>query len=115
MTRHPHDVSDLYLAPVLLAVDARLDELGALSPAELGQRVAVESDQPARTREMREAGLLFTVSYFLDLHGWTLSWHPRGLRVAHGLNGVVLGVPTVFNAYVEGEVGAGRTGVTSMR
>jgi hypothetical protein len=30
MVNRPHDVTDLYLAPVLLAVDARIGELGKL-------------------------------------------------------------------------------------
>ena len=109
MTRHPSAVSDLYLAPVLLAVDARLDELGALSPDELRERVALSSDLGDLSREMRADGLLRTVSHFIDLHGWKLAWHTRGLLIAHGLNGVVLGVPPVFATYLSGDAQIPRT------
>ena len=106
MTRHPRDVADLYLAPVLLALDARLDELGALDAELLAERVALESDRPAWSRDLREAGLLLTVEHMIDLHGWTLSWHPRGVRVSHERSQFVLGVPPVFAAYLEGYVAA---------
>jgi hypothetical protein len=108
MTRHPRDVADLYLAPVILALDARLDELGALDTAELTERVALDADTPDWSREFRDSGLLRTVEHMIDLHGWRLSWHERGLRVAHQPYSVVLGVPSVFAAYLEGRVAAGR-------
>jgi hypothetical protein len=107
MTRQPHDLTDLHLAPVLLALDARLSELGALDVAELAHRVAIESDRPDRTRDLRAEGLLMTVRYLLDCHHWDLSWDKRGLRVAHGLNSVVLGVPAVFAQFLDEPVAAG--------
>ncbi|MCU1589750.1 MAG: hypothetical protein JWP11_1006 [Frankiales bacterium] len=99
MTR-PHDLTDLHLAPVLLALDARLAELGALDVAELGQRVALDSDRPDRTAKQRAEGLLATVEHLLDAHHWDLCWDVRGLRIAHGLNSVVLGVPPVFAEFL---------------
>jgi hypothetical protein len=108
MTRHPRDVADLYLAPVVLALDARLDELGALDPDELAERIALAGDTPDWTRELRETGLLRTVGQMIELHGWTLSWHARGVRVAHECSAVVLGVPPVFADYLEGRMPAGR-------
>ena len=54
----PHDVADVLLAPVALAFDTRLEELGRLTPAELEFEVALEGDKPQRTREFREDGLL---------------------------------------------------------
>jgi hypothetical protein len=104
MTRHPRDVADLYLAPVVLALDARLDELGALDADELAERVALEADSPDWSPQMRRNGLLRTVEHLIDLHGWTLSWHPRGLRMAHDTSSMVLGVPSVFAEYLEGRV-----------
>jgi hypothetical protein len=98
----PHDVSDLHLAPLLLALDARLSELGLLDRDELMQRVAIESDRPDRTATMRRAGLLESVRHFIDLRGWELAWDPRGLRVGHGRHHVVLGAPPVFQEYVDG-------------
>ena len=41
MATRPHDVTDLYLAPVALAVDARIEELGQLDKDELVYEVAV--------------------------------------------------------------------------
>ena len=108
MTRHPRDVADLYMSPVLLALDARLDELGALNLEELADRIALSSDRPDWTPELRESGLLLTIEHMIDLHGWTLAWHPRGLRVSHGLSAVVLGVPAVFASYLEGRVATHR-------
>jgi len=61
MARVPRDVDDLHLAPLLIALDARLNGLG-----------------------------------LLDRHAWQLSWRERGIRVAHGLNSVVLGTPLGF-------------------
>ena len=108
MTRHPRDVADLYLAPVLLALDARLDELGALDVDELAERVALDSDQPDWTRELREHGLLRTIQHMIDLHGWKVSWDPRGLRVSHEQSRIVLGVPPVFAGYVDGRIASRR-------
>jgi hypothetical protein len=95
-------------APVLLALDARLDELGALDAEELGDRIALDSDRPDWTRELRETGLLLTIEHMIDLHGWTLSWDPRGVCVAHDQSRVVLGVPSVFATYLEGRVASAR-------
>ena len=58
MPNLPHDVSDLYLAPVVLAIDAKLDDLATLEPRPLAQRVAVESNLPDWSREDRERALL---------------------------------------------------------
>ena len=54
MADRPHDVTDLYLAPVLLAVDARIGELGKLDKDGLVYEVGLESDSPDFTRHMRE-------------------------------------------------------------
>jgi hypothetical protein len=102
MTRVPHDIDDLHLAPVLLALDDRLTELGLLTETELMMRTALDSDRPDWTRAMRESSLLLTVERFIDCHGWKLTWAPRGLRVAHDAHSVVLGCPPVFNSYLQG-------------
>ena len=54
MATRPHDISDLYLAPVVLAVDARIEELGQLDKDRLTYEVALESDSPDFTRHLRE-------------------------------------------------------------
>jgi hypothetical protein len=98
----PHDVSDLYLAPVVLAIDAKLDELGTLEPRALAQRVAIESNALAWSRDDREKGLLVAIQHFIDCRGWTMTWDPRGLRLSHAEHTVVLGVPGNFADYVSG-------------
>jgi hypothetical protein len=99
MTTMPHNVADLYLAPVALAVDARLTELGALSPEELQSRIGVESDLPDYTVAMREEAILRSVTHLIDLHGWTAEWDSRGVRLAHEPHALVLGIPHNVQAF----------------
>ena len=40
MATRPHDLTDLYLAPVVLTVDARIAELGRLDQAKLAYKIA---------------------------------------------------------------------------
>jgi hypothetical protein len=98
----PHDITDLHLAPLLLTLDKRLDEMGRLTADELRKQVAVISDQPDWTDDLRSAALLIAVGRFTDCHGWTLAHHPRGLQVSHDEHRVVLGVPTNFRDYLLG-------------
>lgn len=102
MTTKPHDLSDLYLAPVVLAVDARIEQLGHLDRDALVYEVALESDEPDFTRAMREEALIRTVTYLLDCHGWELRWDPRGLRLTHNAHTFVLGIPAGLVEYLEG-------------
>jgi hypothetical protein len=102
----PHDVSDLYLAPVVLSIDAKLDDLATSDSRTLAQRVAVESNLPDWTREDRERALLESIQHLIDCRGWTLTWDPRGLRLRHAEHSVVLGVPASLTDYLSG-VGAG--------
>ena len=83
MANRPHDLTDLYLAPVVLAVDARIEELGRLDKSGLAYEVALESDTPDFTRRMREEALIRTVTHLIDGHDWKFSWDPRGLRLTH--------------------------------
>jgi hypothetical protein len=101
MATRPHDAADLYLAPVLLAVDARIEELGRLDKAGLAYEVALESDSPGITRHMREQALIRTVTYLIDRHHWEFSWDTRGLRLTHDAHTFVLGVPAVFLGYLD--------------
>jgi hypothetical protein len=100
MAERPHDVTDLYLAPVLLAVDARIEELGALDEGELAYQVALESDSPDISRRMREEALIKSVTHLVDTHNWKFSWDSRGLRMTHDMHTFVLGVPEVFLNYL---------------
>jgi len=101
MTARPHDLTDLYLAPVALAVDARITELGRLDKEQLAYEVALESDSPDFTREMREEALIRTVTHLIDTHDWEVSWDPRGLRLTHDAHTFVLGLPPVFAEYLQ--------------
>ena len=101
MATRPHDITDLYLAPVVLAVDARIGELGHLDRDRLAYEVALESDSPDFTRSMREEGLIRTVTHLIDTHDWEFSWDPRGLRLTHEAHTFVLGIPAVFRDYLE--------------
>lgn len=102
MRNLPHDVSDLYLAPVVLAIDAKLDDLATLEAHTLAQRVAIESNLPDWSRENRERALLESILHFIDSRGWTVSWDPRGLRLSHAEHSVVLGVPANMAQYLAG-------------
>jgi hypothetical protein len=98
----PHNLADLYLAPVLLAVDARIEELGRLDKDQLAYEVALESDSPDLTSGMREKALIRTIAHLIDCHDWELSWDPRGLRLTHDGHTFVVGVPAVFLEYLRG-------------
>lgn len=102
MAARPHDVTDLYLSPVVLAVDARIEELGRLGKGQLDYEIALESDLPDLTRSMREEALIRTVTHLIDRHGWEFTWDPRGLRLSHDAHTLVLGIPAAFVEYLEG-------------
>jgi hypothetical protein len=101
MATRPHDASDLYLAPVMLAVDARIEELGKLDKSQLVYEVALETNSLDVTRAMREEALIRAVKHLIELHHWELSWDPRGLRMTHHEHTFVLGVPAVFLQYLD--------------
>jgi len=105
MATRPHDLTDLYLAPVVLAADARIEELGHLDRDGLAYEVALESDSPGFTRRMREEALIRTVTHLIDRHDWEFTWDPRGLRLTHDAHTFVLGVPAVFLEYLEDSSG----------
>ena len=101
MADRPHDVTDLYLAPVLLAVDARIEQLGKLDKDRLAYEVALESDSLDFNRQMREEALIRTITHLIDTHHWECTWDPRGLRMSHDAHTFVLGIPGVFLDYLE--------------
>jgi hypothetical protein len=102
MATLPHDLSDLYLSPVVLELDARLDELGTLDLSNLTSRVAIDSNLPDRSREQRESALLRSIQQLIELHGWSLAWDTRGVRMTHGEHSLVLGVSRTLSEYLEG-------------
>ena len=101
MADRPRDLTDLYLAPVLLAIDARIEELGKLGKSDLVYEVALETNSLDNTRELREEALIRALTHLTETHHWKLSWDPRGLRLAHDEHTFVLGVPAVFRDYLE--------------
>ena len=102
MSLYPHNTSDLFLAPVTLELDQRIEALGHLGPKALSDEIALESNLADWTRSLREVGLLRTVGHFIETHSWILSWDPRGLRLSHGERHVVLGIPDSFRAFLSG-------------
>jgi len=102
MADRPHDVTDLYLAPVLLAVDAKIEKLGKLDKDALAYEVVLESNSLDTTRQMREEALIRTITHLIETHQWELSWDPRGLRLTHDAHTFVLGIPPVFHDYLGG-------------
>jgi hypothetical protein len=100
MAGRPHDVTDLYLAPALLAVDAKIEELGKLDKDALAYEVALETNSLDTTRQMREKALIEAVTHLIETHHWEVSWDPRGLRMTHDAHTFVLGIPAVFHDYL---------------
>jgi|SRR5271165_4807555 len=96
MATRPHDATDLYLAPVMLAVDAKIEELGKLDKSQLAYEVVLETNSLDITRAMREEALIRTITHLIEPHHWEFSWDPRGLRMTHDSHTFVLGVPAVF-------------------
>jgi hypothetical protein len=101
VTTRPHDITDLYLAPVVLAVDARIEELSRLDKDGLAYEVALTSDSLDFTHRMREEALIRAITHLIHCHGWELSWDSRGLRLTHDPHTFVLGIPGVFLEYLE--------------
>jgi len=78
----PTDPPDSQLAPLVLTVDRRLDELDLLDLRELRLRVALQAPPPDRSRASRRQALLMMVCHQLDSRGWTMSWNDRGVRAS---------------------------------
>ncbi len=101
MSARPHDLADLYLAPVALDVDHRLEELSGLSVDEVAYRVILGADREPRNAKEREEAWLETLTRGLDLHGWQVSRHPRGLLLSHDSYALVLGIPAILASYLD--------------
>lgn len=97
--RRPHDVTDLYLAPVAIELDRRLSRYEGLTEHEIDDRVALatnrEPDGPTRSQLV-----LAELSHTLENHGWRIGWVPRGLELRHGDHALVLGVPDSLRDYL---------------
>ncbi|MBJ7357504.1 hypothetical protein [Nocardioides sp.] len=100
MTIRPRDLTDLYLSPVAIELDRRLDELSPLPVEELERRVALSTDREAYGPTARAELFMQSLSHLMPLHGWELDYEPRGVRVRHGDHSLVLGVPDCVREYV---------------
>lgn len=98
----PHDLTDLYLAPLVLALEVRIEDLGRLGLASLRHVIALSGDLPDWTPDMRQDGLLWTLAEGIELHGWELGIVDRGVKMSHGRHTLVLGVPETFRTYLAG-------------
>lgn len=98
----PHDVTDLYLAPTVLALQARVDELAALPPADLAFEVGLSADLPDWTQEWRSDALLTALGHAVEDHGWEMTLVAHGLRVSHAGHAIVLGLPASLWSFVRG-------------
>jgi len=102
MAHLPHDVTDLQMASVALAVDERIEEFSELDPEALAYRIAEEGDHHDFTPELRADGLLQALALTTEMHGWEMTYDRRGIRLTHGERTIVLGVPPTVVAYVHG-------------
>lgn len=102
MTPLPHDASDLYLAPIALELDARLEELGTLTAEELVLRVALAGDLPSETYPERKEGLLRAATELIDMHHWNAGITERGLQIQHGKRSIVLALPRNVHDFING-------------
>src|SRR4051794_30225255 len=109
MREFPHDIDDLRLAPVVLQLEDRLTELGALDRDEMRYRVGLDSDLPDWDEDRRRDPLLVSVGRDIDLGAWELSWDARGLRMSHGVHHVVLGLPVSLSDYMTAPVGVSKS------
>lgn len=98
--RKPHDISDLYLAPIVLELDDRLERFARMGPEQLKFAIMLETNRVEGDEKSRLEMTLEAISRNLEMHAWEVSWDPRGLRVAHERHGVVLGLPRNVRAYL---------------
>lgn len=99
---NPHNLGDLYLAPVALRVDAELARLGALSADDLLFELVVDTNREPVSAADRQQLLVEHLTQTLELHGWQLAWGERGLVVSHGDNDLTLGISEVTRDYLAG-------------
>jgi hypothetical protein len=97
----PHDITDLYLAPVVLAIDAELERLRGKSYDDILMYIALSTNREPRPRAEKRQYFIEAVTKFIDLHGWVVTCHPRGLRLSHDDHQIVLGLPPAVYAYLE--------------
>jgi len=100
MTMRPHDMTDLYLSPVALEIDQRLEALAGKTIEELDVQVALATNAVPADAGSRASLMLESLTHLLPLHGWKVAWDRRGLRLSHLEHELVLGVPDSVRQYV---------------
>ena len=99
----PHDVVDLQLAPVALAIDKELETLGVWEGTELDDQVLIATNRAKgdlASRRERERLLIEVVTRGLELHGWEVSCDERGVRMRHHDNTIVLGLSDSLRRFI---------------
>lgn len=102
MTARPHDVTDLFLSPVVLDLDRQLAAYDGLTDEEIALRIVLATNREPDSAEERSALALQAVTHVVTTHGWEVNWAPRGLRVSHDNHELVLGVPESLSRYLSG-------------
>ncbi|WP_243059380.1 hypothetical protein [Nocardioides sp. SR21] len=101
-TTRPTDITDLYLAPVALRIDRQLAELDHLTEEGIHVWIALTTDHEATTLDERRILALRALAHEVDTHHWDLQHDPRGVRLSHGDNSLVLGIPESLRSYLSG-------------
>jgi hypothetical protein len=99
MTR-PHDLTDLFLAPVALAIDTEIESLERMTHDELLCYIPLVLNREPRDVDERRRDFVEAVTRHHDLHGWRASCEPRGLRLRNGEHTIVLGLPPNVRSYL---------------
>jgi hypothetical protein len=102
MSTLPSDLTDLYLAPVALRLDRQLAELAEMSQEAIHLWIALATDHEATTLDERRILAVRALQHDVDTHHWDLELDQRGLRLSHGDNALVLGIPESLRVYVDG-------------
>ena len=97
----PHDITDLYLAPVVLAIDAELEALRGKGYEDVALYIALATNREPTSRSEKRKYFIEAVTKFIELHGWDVTCHPRGLRLTHDGHQIVLGLPLPVYSYLE--------------
>lgn len=96
----PHDITDLYLAPVALDIDAEIATLERCTPDELLTYIVVATNHEPRSAEERRRYFVEAVTHLHEMHGWRATCDARGLRLTHGQHTLVLGLPATALTYL---------------
>lgn len=96
----PHDRVDLYLAPVVLRLDAWLEEWSGMSEHDITVRIALSTNEEPHDVGGRKRALIHAAERDVELHGWAVELVRRGLRLHHGEHEVVLGLPDSLRGFL---------------